>query len=46
MSGIGDRLAAFRALRAEAEASILPLARSVDGRNFVFQSKIGEQLSL
>ena len=40
MSGIGDRLEAFRALRAEAEAAILPLARSVDGRSFAFQSKL------
>ena len=35
-----QRLEAFRALRAEAEAAILPLARSVDGRSFAFQSKL------
>src|SRR5204863_7370432 len=40
MSSLSQRLDAFRALRAEAEASILPLARSVDGRNFAFQSKL------
>ena len=40
MSTISGRLEAFRALRAEAEASILPLARSVDGRNFSLQSKL------
>ena len=35
-----QRLEAFRALRAETEASILPLATSVDGRSFAFQSKL------
>jgi uncharacterized protein len=37
---LGGRIDAFRALRAEAEASILPLATSLDGRRFSFQAAI------
>ena len=40
MSAIGQRLETYRALRAQIEQSILPLATSVDGRRFSFQSAI------
>ena len=38
MSRLPQRADTFRALRAEIEASILPLATSVDGRRFSFQA--------
>ncbi|MGZ6574470.1 MAG: ATP-binding protein [Solirubrobacteraceae bacterium] len=38
MSRLAQRADSFRALRAEIEASILPLATSVDGRRFSFQA--------
>ena len=38
MSRLTQRADTFRALRAEIEASILPLATSVDGRRFSFQA--------
>jgi hypothetical protein len=38
VSGVAHRADTFRALRAEVEASILPLATSVDGRRFAFQA--------
>jgi DNA helicase HerA-like ATPase len=38
VSGLAHRADTFRALRAEVEASILPLATSVDGRRFSFQA--------
>jgi hypothetical protein len=38
VSGLAHRADTFRALRAEIEASILPLATSVDGRRFSFQA--------
>jgi uncharacterized protein len=41
------RGAAYRALRADAEASVLPLATSLDGRRFSFQARIeGLELQL
>jgi uncharacterized protein len=41
------RIHAYRTLRAEAEASILPLATSLDGRRFSFQARIeGLELAL
>ena len=39
-TGLGGRADTFRALRAQAEASVLPLATSLDGRRFTFQSRI------
>ena len=39
---IEDRLAAFRASRAQLEAAILPLATSLDGRLFSFQASLLE----
>lgn len=39
-SAVGDRLAEYRATRWELERSILPLATSVDGRRFRFQSSL------
>jgi hypothetical protein len=38
VSGLAQRADTFRALRAEIEASIMPLARSVDGRRFSLQA--------
>ena len=38
MSRLTQRADTFRALRAEIEASVLPLATSVDGRRFSFQA--------
>jgi hypothetical protein len=38
VSGLAHRTDRFRALRAKVEASILPLATSVDGRRFSFQA--------
>ena len=35
-----DQLAAFRANRRELEASMLPLATSLDGRQFCFQASL------
>jgi DNA helicase HerA-like ATPase len=35
-----DRLARFRAVRRDLEASVLPLATSVDGRRFSFQASL------
>ena len=41
------RVDAFRSLRAQAEASVLPLATSLDGRRFSFQARIeGLELTL
>jgi DNA helicase HerA-like ATPase len=40
VSGLAQRADTFRALRAELEASILPLATSVDGRRFSFQARL------
>src|SRR5215208_2847281 len=45
MAGVTQRLQAYRSLRSEIEASILPIATSVDGRRFSFQAAI-EGLSL
>ena len=39
-TSLAGRVDAFRALRAQAEASILPLATSLDGRRFSFQARI------
>jgi DNA helicase HerA-like ATPase len=39
-SGMERRLEAFRAVRETIEASILPLATSVDGRTFTFQASL------
>ena len=44
-TSLADRLDTFRSTRAQAEASILPLATSLDGRRFTFQARI-EGLSL
>src|ERR1700749_290362 len=38
--GLAAQLAGFREARAELEASILPLATSVDGRRFSFQASL------
>jgi uncharacterized protein len=38
--GLEDRLERFRAIRRELEASVLPLATSVDGRRFSFQASL------
>jgi DNA helicase HerA-like ATPase len=35
-----ERVATFRSVRADLEASVLPLATSVDGRRFSFQSSV------
>jgi uncharacterized protein len=40
MTAHAQRLETFRSLRAEIEASILPLASSIDGRRFSFQSSV------
>jgi Helicase HerA, central domain len=39
-SGIGQQVDSFRAARREMEASVLPLATSVDGRRFTFQASL------
>ena len=39
-SGIGQQVDSFRAVRREMEASVLPLATSVDGRRFTFQASL------
>jgi uncharacterized protein len=38
--GLDDRLERFRAVRHDLEASVLPLATSVDGRRFSFQASL------
>ena len=38
--GIDRQLDSFRAARREVEASVLPLATSVDGRRFTFQASL------
>jgi len=38
--GLEDRLERFRAVRRDLEASVLPLATSVDGRRFSFQASL------
>jgi uncharacterized protein len=40
VSALASRLEAFRSLRREIEASVLPLATSLDGRRFSFQAAI------
>jgi len=40
MTGVAAGADAFRSLRAEIEASILPLASSLDGRRFSFQAAV------
>jgi uncharacterized protein len=40
MAAMTQRLAAYRSLRSQIEASVLPLATSVDGRRFSFQAAI------
>jgi hypothetical protein len=40
MAAVGSSLETFRSLRREIESSILPLATSVDGRRFTFQSAV------
>ena len=40
MTAHAQRLETFRSLRAEIEASILPLASSIDGRRFSFQASV------
>ena len=39
-SGISQQVDSFRAVRREMEASVLPLATSVDGRRFTFQASL------
>src|ERR1700733_15358738 len=39
-SGLGSQLESFREVRRSLEASILPLATSVDGRRFIFQASL------
>src|SRR5215472_3159810 len=39
-SGLAAQLAGFREARRELEASVLPLATSVDGRRFSFQASL------
>jgi len=39
-SGLGPQLESFRAARRDLEASVLPLATSVDGRRFSFQASL------
>jgi hypothetical protein len=39
-SGLGSQLETFREVRRSLEASILPLATSVDGRRFIFQASL------
>ena len=38
--GIDRQLDSFRAMRRDIEASVLPLATSVDGRRFTFQASL------
>jgi hypothetical protein len=38
--GIDRQLDSFRAVRRDIEASVLPLATSVDGRSFTFQASL------
>jgi hypothetical protein len=38
--GLGQQLESFREVRRKAEASVLPLATSVDGRRFSFQASL------
>ena len=38
--GIDRQLDSFRAVRRDIEASVLPLATSVDGRRFTFQASL------
>jgi uncharacterized protein len=46
-SGLGAQLESFRAARRNLEASVLPLATSVDGRRFSFQASLhGLQLQI
>ena len=46
-SGLGPQLENFRQARRELEASVLPLATSVDGRRFSFQASLyGLQLQV
>jgi hypothetical protein len=46
-SGLSDQLESFRAARRNLEASVLPLATSVDGRRFSFQASLhGLQLQV
>jgi DNA helicase HerA-like ATPase len=40
VSGLARQVDAFRALRAEIEGSVLPLATSLDGRRFSFQAGV------
>jgi DNA helicase HerA-like ATPase len=40
VSGLAHQVSTFRALRAELEASVLPLATSVDGRGFSLQAGV------
>ncbi len=42
MTTVSDRLQAYRAQREELERSILPLATSLDGRQFSFQASLHE----
>jgi hypothetical protein len=44
--GIERQLDSFRAARREIEASVLPLATSVDGRRFTFQASLYGLLAL
>jgi hypothetical protein len=45
--GIDRQLETFRAARRDIEASVLPLATSVDGRRFTFQASLyGLQLQV
>src|ERR1700755_3347214 len=39
-SAVGSQLDTFRETRREVEASVLPLATSVDGRRFTFQASL------
>jgi hypothetical protein len=39
-SGVGSQLDTFRETRRDIEASVLPLATSVDGRRFSFQASL------
>src|SRR5580704_15960587 len=39
-SGLGSQLESFREARRDIEASVLPLATSVDGRRFSFQASL------
>ena len=39
-SALGSQLESFREARRDIEASVLPLATSVDGRRFTFQASL------